>query len=67
MPKKRRLFEQDEQASPVDLSNYKPAKPSVVYVSPMRLSWKNVIVGLIVGVIIVMIGVIGASLVLSMF
>ncbi|MDP2720352.1 MAG: hypothetical protein Q8O75_00065, partial [bacterium] len=40
-----------------------PAKPSVVYVSSLRLNWKHVLIGLVIGIIIVLIGVVGAYLV----
>lgn len=44
---------------------FKPPKPSVVYITPMRLRWRNVILGSVIGAIIIAILVTAASSIFS--
>ncbi len=36
-----------------DGTEFKPPKPAVVYTAPFRLSWRNVILGTLMGVLVI--------------
>ena len=49
---------------PEESDDFNPPKPKVAYIKPMKLSWKNVTFGTLIGAIIIAILIVAASLVL---
>ncbi|MCH7541217.1 hypothetical protein IH981_00345 [Patescibacteria group bacterium] len=46
---------------PKEAAVFKPPKPSVAYITPMRMRWRNIILGAVIGGIIITILIIAAS------